>query len=49
MGVVLHAIDLPPVGGDTLFCDMYAAYDGLDDAVKVRLEGMVARHDFSRA
>jgi alpha-ketoglutarate-dependent taurine dioxygenase len=49
MGAVLHAIEVPAVGGDTLFCDMYAAYEGLDDAMKARLEGLVARHDFVRA
>ena len=31
MGAVLHAVAVPPSGGDTLFADMYAAYDGLDD------------------
>ena len=29
-------IDVPDVGGDTLFSDMYAAYDGLDDDTKAR-------------
>jgi taurine dioxygenase len=49
MGAVLHAIEVPPVGGDTLFCDMAAAYAGLDDDVKERIEGLSARHDFMRA
>jgi len=49
MGAVLHAVKVPSVGGDTLFCDMYAAYEGLDDDTKARLEGLVARHDFVRA
>ena len=31
MGAVLHALSVPGIGGDTLFSDMYAAYDGLDD------------------
>ena len=46
MGAVLRAVDVPATGGDTLFSDMYAAYDGLDDAVRARIEGMVAVHDF---
>ena len=49
MGAILHSIEVPPVGGDTLFCDMYAAYEGLDDEVKHRLEGLTAMHDFVRA
>lgn len=49
MGAVLHAIEVPPVGGDTLFCDMAAVYDGLPDDVKDRIDGLTARHDFVRA
>lgn len=49
MGAILHAIEIPHVGGDTLFSDMYAAYDGLDDDLKARLEGLEAVHDFTRA
>ncbi len=47
LGSVLRALDVPPVGGDTLFSDMYAAYDGLSDEVKARIEGKVAIHDFA--
>ena len=46
---ILHAISVPAVGGDTLFSDMYAAYDGLDDATKDRIEDLVAVHDYARA
>ena len=46
---VLHAIHVPEVGGDTLFADMTAAYDGLDDEMKELLEGLDAEHDFMRA
>jgi taurine dioxygenase len=46
---VLHAIEVPEVGGDTAFCDMYAAYDGLDEDVKDRIEGLSAIHDFTKA
>ena len=45
---VLHAVEVPAVGGDTSFSDMYAAYDGLEDEVKERIDSMVAVHDFSR-
>jgi taurine dioxygenase len=46
LGSILRAIEIPPVGGDTLFADMAAAYEGLSDAVKEKIEGKVAVHDF---
>jgi taurine dioxygenase len=49
MGAILHAIEVPPVGGDTLFSDMSAAYNGLDDETKQRIDGMTAIHDFMRS
>ena len=47
LGSILRAVEVPEIGGDTLFSDMNAAYDGLDDAMKARLEGLVAMHDFA--
>ena len=47
LGSVLRCLECPPVGGDTLFADMYAAYDGLTDEVKEQIEGRVALHDFA--
>ncbi|MDQ0464172.1 taurine dioxygenase [Caulobacter ginsengisoli] len=47
LGSILRAIELPPVGGDTLFADMYAAYEGLSDEVKARIDGATAIHDFA--
>ena len=49
LGSVLRAIEVPQVGGDTLFSDMIAAYEGLDDALKTRLEGLKALHDFTHS
>ena len=49
LGAILRAIDVPPTGGDTLFSDMSAAYDGLDPALKARIDGLVAVHDYMRA
>jgi taurine dioxygenase len=49
LGAVLRAVDVPAVGGDTLFADMAAAYEGLGDEVKRRIEGAVAVHDFSHS
>lgn len=48
LGSVLLAREVPPVGGDTLFCDMYAAYEGLDDEVRTSLDGVRAVHDFTQ-
>ena len=44
MGSVLLAIETPPTGGDTLFADMYAAYDALSDGLKATLATLKARH-----
>lgn len=48
LGSVLRSIEVPSVGGDTMWCDMGAAYDGLDDDVKARIDGLVAVHDFTK-
>ncbi len=47
MGAVLHALDVPPYGGDTVFSDAYAALDGLDPELRTRIDDMVAVHDFA--
>jgi len=47
LGSVLRAVEVPPLGGDTLFADMYAAYEGLSDKVKAEIEDAVAIHDFA--
>lgn len=44
MGSILVARELPPVGGDTLFSSMAAAYESLSDGLKKTLEGMRAVH-----
>ena len=49
LGSILRAVELPPIGGDTLWADMGAAYDLLDDATKERIDGLVALHDYVRA
>ena len=49
LGSLLRAIEVPDVGGDTLFADMIAAYEGLDEDVKERIEGLTATHDFSHS
>lgn len=49
MGAVLHAVHVPACGGDTLFSDMYAAYEGLPDDVRARIDDLDAVHDFMQA
>jgi taurine dioxygenase len=49
---VLYAVKVPrrdgrPLG-NTLFANMHAAYDELDPALKARLAGMTATHDFNK-
>jgi taurine dioxygenase len=41
---ILHAREVPSSKGGTMFADMRAAYDGLDDAMKVRLAGLTGLH-----
>jgi alpha-ketoglutarate-dependent taurine dioxygenase len=45
-GSFLYGIQVPPEGGDTLFADMYDAWDALPEATKQQLTGRRAR--FSR-
>lgn len=45
LGSILRARVVPEVGGDTLFANMEAAYDALDDATKEQIDGLVAIHD----
>jgi taurine dioxygenase len=42
MGSVLYAVDIPPLGGDTLFANMYSAYETLSDGMKRLIDGLQA-------
>lgn len=48
-GAVLRAVDLPPIGGDTIWVDAHLAWQGLSDDLKQRLEGLHVTHDFRPA
>lgn len=47
LGSILRSLEIPEVGGDTLFADMYAAYEGLSDEIKEEIDGRTAIHDFA--
>ncbi|HYZ62310.1 MAG TPA: TauD/TfdA family dioxygenase [Acetobacteraceae bacterium] len=42
---MLYALEVPPSGGDTSFCDMYAAVDALPAELRRRVAGMRVKHD----
>ena len=45
MGSILRLFEVPSSGGDTLFANMYAAYDALSDPVKAFVGTLKAVHD----
>lgn len=46
IGACLHAVDVPPVGGDTIWASMTAAYDHLDGKLQAYLAQLSAVHDW---
>jgi alpha-ketoglutarate-dependent 2,4-dichlorophenoxyacetate dioxygenase len=44
---LLYSRTVAPVGGHTEFADLRAAYDALPEAMKRRLEGLVAEHSIA--
>lgn len=47
LGSLLYALEIPPEGGDTLFTNMYAAYDALSDKMKARVNDLKAVHSYA--
>jgi taurine dioxygenase len=43
---MLYSVEVPKVGGNTLFANQYAAYDGLPEAMKRRIDGLVGIHHY---
>lgn len=49
LGSLLYAKDVPAYGGDTLWANMYRAYETLSSGMKKMLDGLVAVHSATRA
>ena len=43
---ILHAIEVPRAGGDTLFANLYAAYETLPEDTRRKLDGLCAYHRY---
>jgi alpha-ketoglutarate-dependent taurine dioxygenase len=49
LGSILNAIVIPTAGGDTLWADTQAAYEGLSPAIRQFVDGLTAVHDGTRS
>lgn len=47
MATMLYCREIPPVGGTTMFANMYMAYDTLSDGLKSVLDKLEAVHSFA--
>src|SRR5712671_3316675 len=45
MASMLYALEVPPAGGNTSFCSMYAVYEALPDRLKRRIADLKIKHD----
>ena len=48
-GAVLRAVDIPEVGGDTIWADGAAIYRGLPDDLKAQIDDLYVIHDYQDA
>jgi taurine dioxygenase len=46
MATILHAVTLPPQGGDTCFADMYSSFEALPEADKAELASLAVVHSW---
>jgi taurine dioxygenase len=45
MASMLYSLEVPPTGGNTSFCSMYAVYEALPDDMKRRIANLQIKHD----
>jgi taurine dioxygenase len=46
LATILHAVTLPPVGGDTLYADMRSAYETLPHDIQCRIGDLSTSHSY---
>ena len=44
---LLHAVEVPDQGGDTLFCNLTDAYEAMPGDLREKLDGLTAIHDYN--
>ncbi len=44
LGSILHALEVPPAGGDTLWANQYLAYETLSSGMRAMLDGLTMMH-----
>jgi taurine dioxygenase len=49
LGALLHAVEIPPVGGDTIWADMTGAYASLSARLRQFVDGLSATHSPTKA
>jgi taurine dioxygenase len=42
---MLYALEVPPAGGNTAFCNMYSIYEALPGSLKARIADLTIKHD----
>lgn len=47
-GTMLYGVEIPPIGGDTLFADQYAAFETLPEELKARVSSLKGVHSAAR-